>query len=259
MLTCHILDAKASAEDYSDASTLPELEALERSHRAISHWRDAEDLNKQIIQRKTTQLGAMDQKTLTSGSNLSWALWIQGPSRWAEAEKIAEQVMLDSILTLGEEHIDTLVSFVNLATIWYHQSRVAESARLHIKTLEEKKRLFGEGSRDFRESKNWVGFLRSIEEGGALKGWLYWVAFTCEVQDIVIENAEPSACARLANKIDERVEATYPREAGRLSMITKRFWPGWLFLRPSLRISTRLIASQDEYIAVTIKTNLGRL
>lgn len=60
MLTCHILDAKASAEDYSDASTWPELEALERSYRAISHWREAEDLNKQIIQRKTTQLGAMD-------------------------------------------------------------------------------------------------------------------------------------------------------------------------------------------------------
>ena len=136
----------------------------------MQHWPEAETLNRELMTAKTENLGPTHRSTLTTLSNLSWALSNQGPAHWAEAEALAKQLMEISIDVFGEQDVDTLVSEANLATIWYRQGRVVMSAQLHVRALEGKMRFGEEGGRDIRDSEAWVEFLRGREEEGALRG-----------------------------------------------------------------------------------------
>ncbi|KAF1813825.1 hypothetical protein P152DRAFT_394012, partial [Eremomyces bilateralis CBS 781.70] len=76
-------------------------------------WKEAEELEVQVMEASKRVLGAEHPHTLTSMNNLASTYWNQG--RWKEAEELEAQMMDTSKRVLGAEHPGTLTSMDNLA------------------------------------------------------------------------------------------------------------------------------------------------
>ncbi|KAL8939769.1 MAG: hypothetical protein Q9211_002587 [Gyalolechia sp. 1 TL-2023] len=105
-------------------------------------WKEAEELEVQVLETKKRVLGEEHPSTLTSIANL--ALTYKHRGRWKEAEELEIQVLEARKRILGEEHPDTLGSIVNLASTYWNQGRLQEAEELEVQVLEAMKRILGE-------------------------------------------------------------------------------------------------------------------
>ncbi|KAJ5901450.1 hypothetical protein N7495_001978 [Penicillium taxi] len=71
-------------------------------------WKEAEELEVQVMDTRKRVLGPEHPDTLTSMKNLALTYWTQ--RRWKEAEELEVQVMETSKRVLVPEHPDTLSS-----------------------------------------------------------------------------------------------------------------------------------------------------
>ncbi|KAL9611396.1 MAG: hypothetical protein Q9167_003937 [Letrouitia subvulpina] len=105
-------------------------------------WKEAEELDVQVMETTKRVLGEEHPDTLTSMANLASTYWNQG--RWKEAEELEVQVMETTKKVLGEEHPATLTSMANLASTYWNQGRWKEAEGLEVQVMETRKRVLGE-------------------------------------------------------------------------------------------------------------------
>jgi len=102
-------------------------------------WKEAEELNIQVMETSKRVLGLEHPSTLTSMTNLALRYSRQG--RWKEAEELNIQVMETRKRVLGLEHPDTLASMADLALTYSNQGRRKEAEELHKQVMNERKRV----------------------------------------------------------------------------------------------------------------------
>ncbi len=86
---------------------------LASTYRNQGQWKEAEELDVQVIETRKRVLGEEHPDTLTSMADLASTYRNQG--WWKEAEELEVQVMETRKRVLGEEYPDTLTSKGNLA------------------------------------------------------------------------------------------------------------------------------------------------
>ncbi|KAF8864851.1 FabD/lysophospholipase-like protein [Acephala macrosclerotiorum] len=129
-------------------------------------WKEAEELDVQVMETRKTLLGQEHPDTLTSIANLAATYRKQG--RWKEAEELEVQVIKTRKTLLGQEHLDTLTSIANLAVTYWEQGRWKEAEELEVQVMERRKTLLGQEHPDTLTSMNnlaftWKGYGRHAE------------------------------------------------------------------------------------------------
>jgi tetratricopeptide (TPR) repeat protein len=147
-------------------------------------WKEAEQLEMQMMARNSKIYGEEHPDTLSSMANLGIMYSLQGkeekaellkeqvietlkmlvgdedPSmltgkanlaatyknqgRWKEAEQLDVQVMETRKRVLGDEHPDTLTSMINLASTYRNQGRRKEAEQLEVKVMKMRLKIFGD-------------------------------------------------------------------------------------------------------------------
>jgi len=105
-------------------------------------WKEAEELEVQVMETRKRVLGEEHPDTLTSIDSLASTYRNQG--RWKEAEELEVQVMETRKRVLGEEHPDTLTSIGSLASTFWCQGRWKEAEELQVQVIETSKRVLGQ-------------------------------------------------------------------------------------------------------------------
>jgi len=105
-------------------------------------WKEAEELEVLVMEKKKHLLGEEHPHTLTSMANLAATYRNQG--KWKEAEALEVLVMEKRKHLLGEEHPDTLSSMTNLAATYRNQGKWKEAEALEVLVMEKSKHLLGE-------------------------------------------------------------------------------------------------------------------
>jgi tetratricopeptide (TPR) repeat protein len=105
-------------------------------------YKEAEELQVQVMQATKRVLGDEHPDTLLSMGNLASTYRNQG--RWKEAEELQVQVMQATKRVLGDEHPDTLTSMGNLASTYSDQERWKEAEELEVQVMQATKRVLGD-------------------------------------------------------------------------------------------------------------------
>ena len=117
-------------------STLAEVYACQ------GWWKEAEELQVQVMETRKRVLGQEHSDTLLSMGSLAVAYLNQG--RWKEAEELEVQVMETRKRVLGQEHPHTLMSMGSLALGYQNQGRWKEAEELQVQVMETRKRVLGQ-------------------------------------------------------------------------------------------------------------------
>ncbi|KAI2885598.1 hypothetical protein CBS13152_7503 [Aspergillus niger] len=104
-------------------------------------WKEAEDLDMQVMESRKQVLGPEHPDTLTSMGNLASTYRNQG--RWKEAEDLEVQELEICKQVLGSKHPDTLTSMANLASTYRNQGRWKEAEDLDVQVMESRKQVLG--------------------------------------------------------------------------------------------------------------------
>jgi len=112
----------------TDPVTLTSMGNLALTYSNQGRWKEAEELDVQVMEMRKMIMGPEHPDTLTSMHSLASTYRNQG--RWKEAEELDVQVMEASLRVLGPEHPDTLTSMANLAYIYRAQGRQKEAEML---------------------------------------------------------------------------------------------------------------------------------
>ncbi|KAH8692117.1 putative kinesin [Talaromyces proteolyticus] len=121
--------------------TLIDISWLASTYQNQGRWKEAEELNVQVMEIRKRILGAEHPDTLSSIAELATTFWNQG--RCMEAEELEMQVMEIRKRILGAEHPDTLSSMNNLASTFWDQGRWTEAEELNMQVMEIRKRILG--------------------------------------------------------------------------------------------------------------------
>ena len=121
--------------------TLTSMASLASTFGNQGRWKEAEELEVQVMEISKRMLGLEHPDTLTIMGNLASTYWNQG--RWKEAEELIVQVMEKRKRVLGLEHPDTLTSMGNLASTYWNQGRWKEAEELNGQVMETRKRVLG--------------------------------------------------------------------------------------------------------------------
>ena len=104
-------------------------------------WKEAEELQVQVVELHNRALGAEHPDTLISMHNLAWTFDSQG--RYKESEKLNKQILEASTRVLGAEHPQTIRSMHNLATTFCGQDRLKEAEEMQVRALRIRERVLG--------------------------------------------------------------------------------------------------------------------
>lgn len=100
-------------------------------------WKEAEELQIQVVKTQKRLLGKEHPETLTSIHNLASTFRDQG--RWKETEQLQTQVMKTRKKMLGVAHLDTLASMNQLALTFIDQGRWRKTVKLQMQVMKTKK------------------------------------------------------------------------------------------------------------------------
>jgi tetratricopeptide (TPR) repeat protein len=115
--------------------------ALASRYHNEQRWKEAEELEVELVEISKRVLGAEHPSTLTSTANLASTCRNQGKLK--EAEELEVQVVKMRKQLLGTEHPDTLTSVNNLALTYNIQGRWYEAKELFMEVMEISKRVLG--------------------------------------------------------------------------------------------------------------------
>ncbi|MCJ1262443.1 hypothetical protein MMC22_002313 [Lobaria immixta] len=120
---------------------LDSMTNLARTLRYQGNWKEAEELQVQLMKIHKRILGKEHPDTLMSMHNLALGFDKQG--RYKESEKLNELILEKSTKVLGEEHPSTLTTMSNLALTFENQGRYKESEKLNERILEARTKVLG--------------------------------------------------------------------------------------------------------------------
>jgi Tetratricopeptide repeat len=104
-------------------------------------WKNAEQLEVQVMDMRKKLLGAEHLDTLSSMANI--AVTYENQGKWIEAEQLQVQVMDMRKKLLGAEHPDTLSSMANIALTYGNQGKWIEAEQLEVQVMDMRKKLLG--------------------------------------------------------------------------------------------------------------------
>ncbi|KAJ6095554.1 hypothetical protein N7486_006300 [Penicillium sp. IBT 16267x] len=162
-----------------DEETLNSTAMLAVAYRLEGGWREAEQLEVQVMETRKTKLGVDHPDTLTSMANLASTFWDQG--RWEEAEQLEVQVMETSKTKLGVDHPDTLTSMANLASTFWDQGRWEEAEQLDVQVMETRKTKLGVDHPDTLTSMN--NLAHTLRSSGQYTAALQLMAECVQLRD----------------------------------------------------------------------------
>ncbi|OPB46100.1 kinesin [Trichoderma guizhouense] len=142
--------------------TLDSMSNLALTYMYQDRWKEAEDLNVELIKTYKIKLGADHPHTLISMSNLAYTYRNQGRlkeaedlnGRLKEAEDLNVEVMEACKIKLGADHPHTLISMGNLASTYMDQGRWKEAEDLNVEVMEIRKIKLGADHPDLLTSMN---------------------------------------------------------------------------------------------------------
>ncbi|KAL8831591.1 MAG: hypothetical protein Q9170_005232 [Blastenia crenularia] len=138
----HITTSQRRSSECSVASQKDDLAGFALAFREAGRWKEAEEIEVQVMETDKRELGEEHLHTLDSIARLASIYRDQG--RWKEAEELVVQVMEIRKRALGEEHPDTLTSMNNLVSIYLGQGKLKEAEELGVQVTEIRKRVLGE-------------------------------------------------------------------------------------------------------------------
>jgi tetratricopeptide (TPR) repeat protein len=144
-----------------DAHTLEALGNLALVLQAQERYDEAEEAEREALERMRATLGPENPQTLNVLNNLGACLREQG--RAAEAEEIWRECLAPRERVLGPRHVDTLRSLSSLAMLLLEQGRNQEAIPLLEQALAGQKELLGEDHQDTKSSKYRLAFLLKAE------------------------------------------------------------------------------------------------
>ncbi|KAL4744583.1 hypothetical protein BDW72DRAFT_81009 [Aspergillus terricola var. indicus] len=147
-----LISKQRIGKDDPDTSTLISLGDLASVYLQQGLWKEAEELNMQVLEIHKQVLGPEHPDTLTSMNNLASTYRRQG--RWRKAEELDVHVLENFKQVLGPEHPDTLRSMGNLASTYWQQGRWKEAEELNMQLLEMRKQVLGPEHPDTLTSMN---------------------------------------------------------------------------------------------------------
>jgi tetratricopeptide (TPR) repeat protein len=115
---------------------------LASTYRNQGRWKEAEELDVQVVETRKRVLGTEHPDTLTSIANLASTYRNQG--RWKEAEELFVQVVETRKRVLGTEHPHALISIANLASTYRNQGRWKEAEELEVQVVETTRGCWGQ-------------------------------------------------------------------------------------------------------------------
>ena len=104
-------------------------------------WKDAEDLQYQLVKKRKEKYGEMHKLTLVSTSGLASTFAHQG--KFGDAENLRMQVFNLYKTLLGPGHRNTLTSMDNLASTFSDQGQFEEAEKLQKQVLNLRTKLLG--------------------------------------------------------------------------------------------------------------------
>ncbi|KAJ5737117.1 uncharacterized protein N7483_002242 [Penicillium malachiteum] len=104
-------------------------------------WREAEQLEMQVMGTRKTKLGVDHPDTLSSMANLALTYIDQG--RWEEAEQLLVQVIKTYKTKLGVDHPDMMTRMADLALTYMNQGRWEEAEHLEMQVMGTRKTKLG--------------------------------------------------------------------------------------------------------------------
>ncbi|KAL4998866.1 hypothetical protein BDV10DRAFT_61899 [Aspergillus recurvatus] len=125
---------------------------LASTYKDHGQWKEAEELEVQVLKIRESVLGLEHPDTLHIMANLACTYAYQG--KLIEAEELEVQVLEIRKRVLGPEHPDTLHSVANLASTYRDQGQLKEAEGLEVQTLEVRKRVLGQEHPDTLHSMN---------------------------------------------------------------------------------------------------------
>ena len=131
---------KRTSEGHPDI--LDKMVELAYIYMAHSEWKEAEAIEKQMLEIAKRDLGQEHPLTLLIMHCLA-GIYVQ-QYRWSEAEELLRWTIKLSQEVLGEEHEQTLKSLSNLAIVYEHQERWEEAIKLHEQGVRESQRVLGQ-------------------------------------------------------------------------------------------------------------------
>jgi hypothetical protein len=131
-----------SLGDDDDEERLDLASKCARTLYSDGRYKEAEDLELQVMQMRKRVLGDEHPDTLTSINNLASTYSKQG--RWKEAEELQVQETQTRKRVLGDEHPDMLTSMANLVATYRDQGRWKEAEELQVQEMQMRKRVIGD-------------------------------------------------------------------------------------------------------------------
>ncbi|KAF8468029.1 hypothetical protein JB92DRAFT_3135560 [Gautieria morchelliformis] len=126
----------------ANPSSFGSMANLAEAYWSQGWWKDAEELEVQVIEASKRILGEEHPNTLTTTANL--AAIYQSVGQWKDAKELEVQVMEASKRILGEEHPDTLTATANLAAIYRSLGQWKDAEELEVQVMDASKRILGE-------------------------------------------------------------------------------------------------------------------
>jgi tetratricopeptide (TPR) repeat protein len=115
-------------------------------------WKQAEELQVQVMDMMKRTLGKEHPDTLISMGDLASTYWKQG--MWKEADELQVQVMETTRMALGKQHTNTLTIMGNLALTYSNQGRWKEAEELQVQVMETMIKALGKEHPDTLISMN---------------------------------------------------------------------------------------------------------
>jgi tetratricopeptide (TPR) repeat protein len=133
-------ETKSLSIDHS--SVLEAMDSLASICSSEGMWKEAEELQVEVLEMEKRMRGQDHPSTLTSTHNL--ALTYQSQGRWREAEELQVKVVEMDKMILGQGHLATLASMHNLALTYQSQGRWKEAEELQFEVVKMRKRMLGQ-------------------------------------------------------------------------------------------------------------------
>jgi hypothetical protein len=138
----HIVGLQQGKYGNMSPSTLTSMAWVASTYAAQGQWKEAEELEVQVLKTRKQVSGQEHLDTLISMANLASTYRAQG--RWKEAEELEVQVLKTRKQVLGQEHPSTLTSMANLASTYRTQGRWKEAEELEVQVLKTRKQVLGQ-------------------------------------------------------------------------------------------------------------------
>jgi tetratricopeptide (TPR) repeat protein len=192
---CATNDYDNDCEDGMDNERLSLTSKCARTLSSDGRYKEAEELQVQVIETRKRVLGDEHPDTLASIANLASTYRNQG--RWKEAEELEVQVIETRNRVLGDKHPDTLTSMANLASTYWNQGRWKEAEELEVQVLETTKRVLSDEHPDTLSSM--ANLASTYRNQGRWKEAEELEVQVIETRKRVLSDEHPDTLASIAN------------------------------------------------------------